>query len=63
LTVDWQWNLTVLAQKFTAAEIHYHPEARHHLVNEAEPIREALFSAINTFIDQMPGGPHEPVEP
>lgn len=59
LTVDWEWNLTILAEKFTAAEVHYHPEARHHLVNEAEPIRQVLFEAVDTFIDQMPVGEPE----
>ena len=37
LTVDWEWNLAILAEKFPNAEIHRHPEARHHLVNEADP--------------------------
>jgi alpha-beta hydrolase superfamily lysophospholipase len=53
LTVDWEWNLTILAQKFPNAEIHRYPEARHHLVNEAEPIRRALFDDLNVFIDQI----------
>ncbi|MBB3184463.1 alpha-beta hydrolase superfamily lysophospholipase [Halomonas fontilapidosi] len=50
LTVDWEWNLEVLARKFPDAEIHRHPEARHHLVNEAEPIRRELFTVLNRFI-------------
>ncbi|MEQ6917940.1 alpha/beta hydrolase [Halomonas aquatica] len=50
LTVDWEWNLTVLARKFPNAEIHRHPEARHHLVNEAEPIRRELFSVLDRFV-------------
>ncbi|MDR5866410.1 alpha/beta hydrolase [Halomonas koreensis] len=50
LTVDWQWNLDVLARKFPNAEIHRHPEARHHLVNEAEPIRRSLFRELERFI-------------
>ncbi|MGS2745115.1 alpha/beta hydrolase [Halomonas sp. LS-001] len=53
LTVDWEWNLGVLAEKFPEAEIHCHPEARHHLVNEAEPIRQVLFDRLDTFIDQL----------
>ncbi|UYG07858.1 alpha/beta hydrolase [Halomonas sp. M4R1S46] len=50
LTVDWEWNLEVLESKFPNAEIHRHPEARHHLVNEAEPIRRVLFEALEGFI-------------
>ncbi|MDR5893973.1 alpha/beta hydrolase [Halomonas mongoliensis] len=53
LTVDWEWNLGVLAHKFPNAEIHRHPEARHHLVNEAEPIRLALFESLDRFIDDL----------
>ena len=51
LTVDWEWNLAILAKKFPNAEIHRHPEARHHLVNEADPIREVLFEALDNFVD------------
>ncbi len=53
LTVDWEWNLAVLERKFPNAEIHRHPEARHHLVNEAEPIRQALFETLDHFIDSL----------
>lgn len=63
LTVDWEWNLGVLAEKFPNAEIHRHPEARHHLVNEAEPIRRELFDTLERFIDTLdqdaPPSPHE----
>lgn len=50
LTVDWEWNLEVLNRKFPNAEIHRHPEARHHLVNEAEPIRRELFTVLDRFV-------------
>ncbi|WP_416138747.1 alpha/beta hydrolase [Halomonas sp. HK25] len=53
LTVDWEWNLAVLERKFPNAEIHRHPEARHHLVNEAEPIRQSLFDTLDRFIDSL----------
>ena len=53
LTVDWEWNLAILAEKFPNAEIHRHPEARHHLVNEADPIREVLFEALDRFIENV----------
>ena len=53
LTVDWEWNLEVLKKKFPNAQVHLHPEARHHLVNEAEPIRQALFESLDRFIDAL----------
>ncbi|MGR4070379.1 alpha/beta hydrolase [Billgrantia sp. C5P2] len=53
LTVDWEWNLAVLADKFPNARIQRHPEARHHLVNEAEPIRDALFASLDAFVDEL----------
>jgi alpha-beta hydrolase superfamily lysophospholipase len=41
-TVDWRHNLDMLRQKTrpTVLEI---PEARHHLVNESDPIRQQIF--------------------
>lgn len=53
LTVDWQWNLDVLTRKFPQARVHRHPEARHHLVNEAEDIREALFAELDDFLTDI----------
>lgn len=53
LTVDWAWNLQILAKKFPQAEIHRHPAARHHLVNETELIRGELFVAIDVFVDRL----------
>lgn len=54
LTVDGPWNLAVLQDKFPDAIIHHHPEARHHLVNETEPIRRELFGQVRQFINQLP---------
>ncbi|WLI72046.1 alpha/beta hydrolase [Halomonas alkalicola] len=63
LTVDWEWNLAVLERKFPNAEIHRHPEARHHLVNEAEPIRQALFDTLDRFIDDLaPAAAHREID-
>ncbi|MGQ7246399.1 alpha/beta hydrolase [Halomonas sp. V046] len=50
LTVDGPWNLAVLEKKFPNACIHRHPEARHHLVNEAETIRAELFGHLHDFL-------------
>lgn len=51
-TVDWRYNLAVMAEKFPRAQIYRHPRARHHLVNEALPIREALFAELGGFLEQ-----------
>ncbi|ALM50986.1 alpha/beta hydrolase [Halomonas huangheensis] len=53
LTVDGPWNLAVLEGKFPRATIHRHSEARHHLVNEIEPIRRELFEQIRQFINPL----------
>lgn len=53
LTVDWSWNLKALRRKFPQAQVVRHPEARHHLVNEAEPIRRALFAALDDFLTRF----------
>ncbi|MCC5881900.1 MAG: alpha/beta hydrolase [Halomonas sp.] len=52
-TVDWEWNLEVLKRKFPNARIERHPEARHHLVNEAECIRDALFRSLDGFVNEL----------
>ncbi|WP_342596036.1 alpha/beta hydrolase [Salinicola lusitanus] len=53
LTVDWSWNLKALRRKFPRAEIVRHPDARHHLVNEAESIRRLLFEALDDFLTRF----------
>lgn len=42
-TVDWRHNLGVLEAKFTRPEVLRLPEARHHLVNETEALRQRYF--------------------
>ena len=46
MTVDWQYNLPVLARKFAGAEVLRLPEARHHLANEREELRRAYFDFL-----------------
>lgn len=53
LTVDGPWNLAVLGKKFPGAHICCHPQARHHLVNEAEAIRLDLFAEVRQFLEQQ----------
>ncbi|WP_282285382.1 alpha/beta hydrolase [Pseudomonas sp. PS02302] len=42
-TVDWRHNLGVLEAKFARPEVLRLPEARHHLVNETEALRQRYF--------------------
>lgn len=53
LTVDWEWNLGILEGKFPQARIHRHPEARHHLVNETQAIRDELFAELEAFFTEF----------
>ncbi|WP_447956671.1 alpha/beta hydrolase [Vreelandella sp. EE7] len=53
MTVDWERNLEILADKLPEATVYRHPEARHHLVNEAATIRQALFAELEDFIDRV----------
>ncbi|WP_110647884.1 alpha/beta hydrolase [Salinicola peritrichatus] len=53
LTVDWSWNLKALRRKFPRSRIVRHPLARHHLVNEADAIREVLFSELDDFLTRF----------
>jgi alpha-beta hydrolase superfamily lysophospholipase len=48
-SVDWQYNLKVIAQKFRP-DIVYVPGARHHLVNELAPVRASVFAAIEAHL-------------
>ncbi len=40
MTVDWRYNLRVLEEKFSVPQRLMLPEARHHLANEREPLRQ-----------------------
>lgn len=46
LTVDWRHNLSVLESKFAAPEVLRLPDARHHLANERETLRERYFDFL-----------------
>ncbi|UCJ17841.1 alpha/beta hydrolase [Pseudomonas sp. MM211] len=46
MTVDWRHNLGVLENKFRAPRILRLPEARHHLANEAAPLRQRYFDYL-----------------
>jgi len=46
MTVDWQHNLNVLSDKFREPKILLLPEARHHLANEQQELREQYFEFL-----------------
>jgi alpha-beta hydrolase superfamily lysophospholipase len=46
MTVDWQHNLEVLSDKFTAPQLLVLPQARHHLVNETAELRSRYFDFL-----------------
>lgn len=48
--VDWQANLPLIQAHFTAHEIAMIEGASHHLVNEAEPWRGAIYDRVGKFL-------------
>ncbi|MBQ0721245.1 MAG: alpha/beta hydrolase [Gammaproteobacteria bacterium] len=46
MTLDWRYNLNQLQQKLPNATIEIIADAQHHLVNEAEPLRNQTFAAM-----------------
>lgn len=49
-TVDWRFNTQLLQQKFPRAEISFFPDARHHLVNESDDIRQRWLNRLWLFL-------------
>ena len=58
-TVDWRHNLRVIRRKFSRVRVYQVPEARHHLVNEAEPILRQVFDAVSESVNRALGSPGE----
>lgn len=46
-TVDWRYNLKVIARKFPYAQISTIDDARHHLVNESQPYQGQLCALLD----------------
>lgn len=49
-TIDWSYNLSVIDQKFNQPQVHFLPQARHHLVNESTAIRDRVFGILESNI-------------
>ena len=50
-TVDWQYNIPLISEKFPRAKICYLSEGEHHLVNESEEVRSGVLAAIDLMFD------------
>jgi alpha-beta hydrolase superfamily lysophospholipase len=50
--VDWRYNMRFISGKFPNAEVRYFEKAGHQLLNEAEDIRAAVFSAIDIYLQR-----------
>ena len=48
-TVDWRYNLPWLQQRFAQLKPLKITTARHHLVNEAKPLRESVFAHLTDY--------------
>ncbi|MEA1081256.1 alpha/beta hydrolase [Marinobacter qingdaonensis] len=54
LTVDWEHNLRIIRNKFSAVEEVRIPDGRHHLVNEAQDLQATVFNTIiDTFSNEL----------
>ena len=51
-TVDWKKNIKFIKEKFPNSEMHFIPEAKHHLVNESIEIREKVFTALENILTE-----------
>ena len=49
-TVDWKRNIRLIQDKFPATSTILIPNAHHHLVNEADPYRQQVFTEINRIL-------------
>jgi len=52
-TVEWRHNLRLLRRKFRRVRLYQIPEARHHLVNEAEPILGQVLGAVSAEMERL----------
>ena len=50
-TVDWQYNIPVIIEKFPRAKVCYLSEGEHHLVNDGAEVREGVLAAIDLMFD------------
>lgn len=58
--VDWQHNVPAIQQHFPDAQVSYIQGAMHHLPNEAEPWRKAIFTSITQSLRPRPARTNAP---
>lgn len=51
-TVDWQYNLPQFLAKFPRSKTYMIADAGHHLVNEARPYRDRVFTCLDEIINK-----------
>lgn len=51
-TVDWQYNLPKILEKFPRSKSYMIADAGHHLVNEARPFRDRVFALLDDIINR-----------
>lgn len=49
-TVDWRYNLALIKDRVKGLEYYQLPEARHHLVNERDDLRQRVFTRMQQFL-------------
>jgi alpha-beta hydrolase superfamily lysophospholipase len=54
-TVDWRYNIPHIMQKMPQAQLHYLAEARHHLANESETIRDHIWQIVSDYLNKPTG--------
>ena len=52
-TVDWEYNMEFIKEKFLKAEIFIIEKGGHHLINEALPMRTEVIQIISNYIDGL----------
>ena len=50
-TVDWQYNIGIIQQKFSNSQYCYLKTAKHHLANEREDIRQSIIAAMDNYLE------------
>jgi alpha-beta hydrolase superfamily lysophospholipase len=62
-TVDWRFNVPVVERLFDARVV-YFEQGRHHVVNQAAPLRERIFTLLAEYLDvsEQHARPDRPVD-
>lgn len=50
--VDWSYNISAIKRHFPNHQVNYVKGAKHHMANEADPWRQAIYNGIGQFLRQ-----------